>query len=1408
MKKLIKLDFDNTTRERKTEDSYSELYSHDKNNGSFEFEILNDTLTTEQVIALFKFTESNKIWKTTGTVEGNKVKVTFDTSLITQNETVICFLYFDEEQRTSDTFRFKFKVKVSEIDKMNRYEVKERFINNTVIVDRLDVVTKDELKEALKNVGGIATEGLLTEVKAEELYAKKSEAVDNTNFELVKNRVLALELKTDKDTVYDDSEVKERLTTLENKAPVDLSGYATKEELRNVSGSQPLADNLVTKEELEAKHYISDVSNLATKEELNEVRNSQQTVDTSHLVTREELTAKNYLTEHQSLDNLVTKQELEEKQYLTTHQDLSEYAKKSELYNDSDLKARVEVLEQKTDKDTVYDDTPLKERVTALESKAIEGGAYDDKPIRDRLDVLEAKHDNDTIYDDTEVKRRLTEIESKPTVDTSVFVTEEKLSEKGYLTQHQSLENVVTKEELESKGYLTTHQDISNLATKEELANVVTKEELNNKHYVTEEELNNKAYLTSHQDLSNYALKSEIPQPYNDSTLNERVTALESKAIEGGAYDDTDLRNRVVALEGKEDKDTKYDDTDLRNRVTNLENKPPLDTSEFVTNQTLESRGYIKDVSNLVTKDELENKHYLTTHQSLDHVVTKDELASKNYISDVSNLVTKDELASKNYLTEHQPLSEVNNRLDVLEAKQDKDTVYNDEPIKERLTALENKPNVDLTNYVTREQLENKHYLTQHQPLDNLVTKEELNSKGYITEEVLNGKNYLTEDVLNTKNYLTQHQDLSSLVTKQELENKHYLTEHQNISHLVSKDELETKGYLTQHQSLEEYAKKSELYNDTDIKQRLTTLENKPNIDTSNFVTNEQLEGKHYLTEHQSLTHLATTSDLEALRNIAVSKAELSKKLDMTEYNSFKDSVVTKTELAEKGYLTTHQDISNLATKQEVEETYAKKSEIPQAYNDSALVERVTNLENKTDRDTVYDDTSVKERLTTLENKPPVDLSNYALKTEIPQAYNDSELVQKIGQLEARVDKDTVYDDTNIKERLTNLENKPPVDTINFVTNEALEEKHYVTNEQISSTYATKSEIPQPYSDTELVKRITVLENRQDNDTVYDDAELKRRVTALEEKPNVDTSNFVTTAILESKGYLTSHQDTSNFALKSELPQPYNDSALVSRINVLEAKTDNDTVYNDTEVKQRLTALESKPTVDTSNLVTKDELNTLKPNQTLSLNNGTLSISGGNSVALPVSRYEIHGSGMPNGVVEAEIGTTYVDKNKTNGAFKWIKTTDGGNQGWEVLTGDTGWRRLNISSKLNTASLHIRRVNNMVTYQFGGLDWGWFGIIRRGGAGYAAQVTDLERNCYILNHDQVPEGFRTPNSLIGSIYNDNGVPYGTWYIGNTADANHLRFQFLNPVPTDRDIRDIRVSNISYFTDDPWPTQLP
>lgn len=218
--------------------------------------------------------------------------------------------------------------------------------------------------------------------------------------------------------------------------------------------------------------------------------------------------------------------------------------------------------------------------------------------------------------------------------------------------------------------------------------------------------------------------------------------------------------------------------------------------------------------------------------------------------------------------------------------------------------------------------------------------------------------------------------------------------------------------------------------------------------------------------------------------------------------------------------------------------------------------------------------------------------------------------------------------------------------------------------------------------------------------------------------------------------------------------------------------------------------------------------------QRLTLSENTLTLSdGGGSVTLPSSsgqggQYEIQGQGMPNGKVEAPVGTTYVDTNATNGALKWIKRTGTNNQGWEVLTGDTGWRTLNINSKLGASYLKIRRKNDTVMYQFGGLSWGWFGIVRRGGPGYSIQPSDRERNVFILGLRGIPEGFRSEFSLIGNIYNDKGTPYGTWYIGGPSDANMLRFQFTDPVPTDRDIGDIRVSPIMYLTNEPWPTILP
>ena len=158
--------------------------------------------------------------------------------------------------------------------------------------------------------------------------------------------------------------------------------------------------------------------------------------------------------------------------------------------------------------------------------------------------------------------------------------------------------------------------------------------------------------------------------------------------------------------------------------------------------------------------------------------------------------------------------------------------------------------------------------------------------------------------------------------------------------------------------------------------------------------------------------------------------------------------------------------------------------------------------------------------------------------------------------------------------------------------------------------------------------------------------------------------------------------------------------------------------------------------------------------------------------------------------------------------MKWIKESGDGNRGWKVLIGDTGWRTLNSVSRAGSSFIKIRRVNNLVTYNFGGLQWGWFGIGRRNGPGYMGHGSSGDRGAKVLPINGIPEGFRTPISLVGPTFNDGGRPYGVWYLGGQSDSNYMQFTFNENIPTDRDIGDIRVSAVSYITDEDWPTVLP
>nr|DAX94583.1 MAG TPA: collagen triple helix repeat protein [Caudoviricetes sp.] len=407
------------------------------------------------------------------------------------------------------------------------------------------------------------------------------------------------------------------------------------------------------------------------------------------------------------------------------------------------------------------------------------------------------------------------------------------------------------------------------------------------------------------------------------------------------------------------------------------------------------------------------------------------------------------------------------------------------------------------------------------------------------------------------------------------------------------------------------------------------------------------------------------------------------------------------------------------------------------------------------------------------------------------------------------------FDDSEILRRLQALETKPEIDTSSFATKQELSNK------------VERAEIEQISSEIETLK------TKADKDTIYDDSALRERVSALESKPSIDTSSFATKEELRTisstpgpkgdKGEtgergpqglqgLTGPQGPQGIQGERGPEGPRGADGLQGPIGPQGVQGERG---QDGQTGPKGERGEQGPAGPQGpiGLTGPKGADGVGIPQKLTLSGNTLILSdGGGSVTLPetsqnssTSSSELTGTGMPNGKVEGKLGQTYVDTAKTNGALKWIKRTASGNQGWFVLDGDTGWKKLNVLSKLGNSYMQVRRVNDTVSYQFGGLQWGWFGIVRRGNPAFIGHPGNREKKCFLIANGGIPLGYRTSGSLIGQIFNDDGVPYGTWYVGGYGDANHMRFQFNDPVPTDRDIGDIRVSNISYITDDPWPT---
>lgn len=203
-------------------------------------------------------------------------------------------------------------------------------------------------------------------------------------------------------------------------------------------------------------------------------------------------------------------------------------------------------------------------------------------------------------------------------------------------------------------------------------------------------------------------------------------------------------------------------------------------------------------------------------------------------------------------------------------------------------------------------------------------------------------------------------------------------------------------------------------------------------------------------------------------------------------------------------------------------------------------------------------------------------------------------------------DRDTVYNDTELKKRIQAVESK----TDNFVTGVNVSREGnkikltytFVNGAPKEVEFEDKDTITLAYDDSALKARVKALEDRPiSNNTTYDDKPLRDRITALENKPDRDNQTLTldpnTRSLSLSGGNsvtLPSDKQTitrqgnklvlSNGGGEVDLPQP--NSALA---------------YDDTDLRNRVKALEAKPDKD---------------NQTLTLDGNKLKLTNGGEVNL------------------------------------------------------------------------------------------------------------------------------------------------------------------------------------------------
>ena len=663
---------------------------------------------------------------------------------------------------------------------------------------------------------------------------------------------------------------------------------------------------------------------------------------------------------------------------------------------------------------------------------------------------------------------------------------------------------------------------------------------------------------------------------------------------------------------------------------------------------------------------ELENdSSFLTKHQDLSSYAKKEDVYTKDNVDSIATRIS-------------------NNKQDILVSGVNIKTINGNSLLGSGDLKIKSNSgstsivdsSIDLSDYYTKEEvdnkvetsisttLDNKHYLTEHQKIktingqslvgtgDIMITNStQPDLSNYVTETALDQKGFITKDnadkIYQSKgNYAlkTDIPDMSEYAKKSDIENYNpidvssFVTKN-DVSSFVTNTELDNKHYLTEHQSLAEYAKKTDLPTDFYSKAAIDTSYNSLNskidskqdiIDTSSFVTNTELDNKHYLTEHQALKTInghsivgtgdliITTEsepDLSGYYTINQVDSLLSKKQDSGNYAKATD-IYTKAAI-DSSYNSLKKEIDSKQDSVDLS-VYAKKTDLPdttpfltktsaaqtyQTIGDYALKSDVAkiNLDNYYNKDQIDAlSTLTNQRLASKQStlvsgtniktingnsllgegnlKITPDLSNYALKTDIPTDFYSKKYIDtSYNSLNSKIDSKQDKGDYALKTDLpTDFYNKAAIDSSYNILKKEIDSKQDSVD---LSVYALKTEIPtdfysKKYIDTSYNNLDSKIDSKQDS--------VDLSVYAL--KTDIpDTSNFVTNTELDNKHYLTEHQDLTSYAKKSDLPTDfYNKAAIDSSYYALQNEINSKQAKGDYALKTDIP--------DTSNFATKDDL--------------------------------------------------------------------------------------------------------------------------------------------------------------------------------------------------------------------------